>query len=348
MHGALAGLRVLDLSKLLPGPFLTDVLAGLGAEVVKVEAPGLGDETRLMPYAFDALNGGKRSIVVDLKSADGRDVLLRLAARSDVLVESFRPGVMDRLGLDDATLARANPRLVRCSLVGYPPGEHRDDVGHDLNYQALAGILTLAGEPRPPPTQTADLGGALYGAVAVLAALLERERTGLGKRVEVALADAALAMNTLPLARARAGDEARGVWELTGAIPCYRVYRCADGRHVAFAALEQRFFERFAQATGADPALQYDPAGHAALDALFATRAADDWISTLRTAGVPVTHVLTPAEVQAHASPRTPLARQAPTPAPAPALGEHTDEVLREAGYSEADVKRMRDAGTVA
>lgn len=346
MQGALAGLKVLDLSKLLPGPFLTDVLQGLGADVIKVEAPGLGDETRLMPYAFDALNGGKRSIVIDLKSPGGRDVLLRLAARADVLVESFRPGVMDRLGLDDATLARANPRLVRCALVGYPRGEHRDDVGHDLNYQALAGILTLAGEPRPPPTQTADLGGALYGAVAVLAALLERERTGQGRRVEVALADAALALNTLPIARAKAGEEARGEWELTGAIPCYRVYRCADGKHVAFAALEQRFFERFAGATGVDVALQYDPAGHAVLETLFATRAAGDWVTTLRQAGVPITHVLAPDEVDARASPATPL-RDAP-PRPAPGLGEHTDDVLREAGYSAADVKRMRDAGTVA
>lgn len=346
MQAALAGLRVLDLSRLLPGPFLTDILSGLGADVVKLEAPGVGDETRLMPYAFDALNGGKRSIVIDLRSAEGRDVLLRLAARSDVLVESFRPGVMDRLRLDDATLAAANPRLIRCSLVGYPPGEHRDDVGHDLNYQALAGILTLAGELRPPPTQTADLGGALYGALAVLAALLERERTGQGGRVEVALADAALAMNTLPIARARAGEEAHGAWELTGTLPCYRVYLCADGKHVALAALEQRFFERFAKATGVDASLQYDPAGHATLEALFGTRPADAWVEALRQAGVPISAILTPAQVHARASPTTPLVRAAQVRAPA--LGEHTDEILRQAGYSDADVKRMRDAGAVA
>lgn len=346
MRDALRGVRVLDLSRLLPGPFLTDVLTGLGADVVKLEAPGVGDETRLMPYAFQALNRGKRSVVVDLKAPRGKEVALRLAATSDVLVESFRPGVLDRLGLDDATLARANPRLVRCSLVGYPPGERRDDVGHDLNYQALAGILTLTGEPRPPPTQTADLGGALYGAVAILAALLERERTGRGKRVEVALADAALALSTLPLARARAGEKAQGAWELTGAIPCYRIYRCADGRDVAFAALEPRFFERFAKAAGVDASLQYDAAGHAVLERLFATRSSADWVATLRGAGVPITPVLAPHEVEGAAYPGLPLGA-ARTGEP-PALGEHTDEVLREAGFSADDVTRMRDDGTVA
>ena len=342
----LAGLRVLDLSRLLPGPFLTEILAGLGADVVKVEAPGMGDETRLMPYAFDALNGRKRSIVVDLRSEGGRDVILRSAARADVLVESFRPGVMDRLGLDDATLSRANPRLVRCSLVGYPPGEYRADAGHDLNYQALAGILPLLGEPRPPPTQSADLGGALYGAVAVLAALHERARTGVGRRVEVALADAALALNTLPLARARAGESTWGAWELTGTIPCYRVYRCADGEHVAFAALEQRFFQRFAQATGVDAALQYDPAGHGALEALFATRPAAAWVAALREAGVPITPVLTCDQVRAQVGPATPLA-PAP-PGSAPELGRDTDAVLRELGYSDADARALRERKAVA
>ena len=342
----LAGLRVLDLSRLLPGPFLTELLAGMGADVVKVEAPGIGDETRLMPYAFDALNGHKRSIVIDLKSESGREVALKLAARADILVESFRPGVMDRLGLDDATLARANPRLVRCSLVGYGPGEYRDDVGHDLNYQALAGILPLTGEPRPPPTQTADLGGALYGAIAVLAALHERARTGVGRRVEVALAEAALALNTLPVARARAGEEARGAWELTGTIPCYRVYRCADGEHVAFAALEQRFFERFAEATGVDAALQYDPAGHPVLEALFATRPAAEWVATLRKAGVPITPVLRCDQVRAQVGPATPLALARPRAAPE--LGRDTDAVLRELGYSDADVRALRERGAVA
>ena len=347
MRGSLAGLRVLDLSRLLPGPFLTSVLRELGADVVKVEAPGVGDEARLVPYAFDAVNGGKRSIVIDLKRPEAREIVLRLAARSDVLVESFRPGVMARFGLDDDALAAANARLVRCSIVGYPEGPYRDDAGHDLNYQALAGILALGdAEPRPPPTQTADLAGALYAATAILAALWERERTGAGRRVEVALSDAALAFNALPIMRARAeGEGRRGAWELTGAIPCYRAYRCADGAHVALAALEARFFDRFAQATGVDAALQYDPAGHAALERLFATRPAREWVATLRKAGVPIAPVLAPGEVDAQVGPATPIVPA--TPAHAPEPGEHTDDVLREAGYAQDEIRRLREASVV-
>lgn len=349
----LEGLRVLDLSRLLPGPFLTQLLYDLGAQVVKVEAPGLGDETRWIPpdvegvgYPFAAVNRGKLSIVLDLKTPGGVEAIKRLATRSDVLLESFRPGVMDRLGLSDATLEALNPRLVRCSLVGYPPGEYRDDVGHDLNYQSLAGILAL-GAPSAPPTQVADLGGALYGAAGILAALLARERTGRGARVEVALADAALAFNALPLARARvAGASDEPGWELTGTIPCYRLYGCADGRHVALAALEQKFWLRFAEATGIDESLQYDrsPEAHAQVEALFATRSATEWVAALRKAGVPITPVLAPEEVRAPASPASPLTRAAGA-GRAPALGEHTGAVLRDAGFSPEEIRALREGG---
>lgn len=347
MRGTLAGLRVLDLSRLLPGPFLTQLFAELGADVVKIEAPGIGDEARIAPYAFEAVNAGKRSVVVDLKRAEGRDVVLRLASKSDVLVENFRPGAMERLGLSDDALSRANPRLVRCSLVGYPAGELRDDAGHDLNYQATAGILALAPGLRAPPAQVADIGGALYAATAILAALLERERTGQGRRIEIALVDAALAFNTLPLARARGGEEGAGAWELTGTIPCYRTYACSDGKHVALGALETRFFERFAEATGVGVLLQYDPAGHAVLEALFATRTADGWVATLRKASVPISRVLAPDEVRAPAGPATPLVG-APSTARAPELNEHAEAVLREAGYSAEEIGRLRAAGILA
>lgn len=347
MQRPLVGVRVLDLSRLLPGPFLTSLLAELGADVVKVEPPGVGDEARVVGYAFDAVNAGKRSIVIDLKSPDGVALLLRLAARADVLVESFRPGVLDRLGLSDATLAAANPRLVRCALVGYPPGEHRDDVGHDLNYQALAGLLA-ATRDRAPPAQLADLGGALYGATAILAALLARERTGQGARLEIALADAARAFQVLPLARGRAGDAEAGEWELTGAIPCYRLYACADGRRVALGCLEPRFWERFVAATGVEEALQYDASvpAHARLEALFATRPARVWVDGLREAGVPITLVVGPQEVEGPSGAASPLTR-APSTGRAPALGEHTDAILREIGLLAAEVDRLRAARVV-
>lgn len=343
----LAGIRVLDLSRLLPGPFLTQVLAELGADVVKVEEPSVGDPSRVLGYAFDAVNRGKRSVALDLKAQGAAEVVLRLAARSDVLVESFRPGVMDRLGLDDAKLAAANPRLVRASLVGYGEGPLRDAPGHDLTYEAMAGILATQG-PRERPAESAvpvaDLAGALYAAVGILAALLERERTGQGRRVEVALGDAALAFHVLALERARAGEPLpeRGAWELGGGLPGYRVYPCADGRFLALGALEDKFWARFC-ATVQRPDLEprhLDPAAVADVEALLLTRPRDAWAERLAAAGVPATPVLEPAEALAHPQharfagapgPASPLTR-APARGRPPDLGEHTEAVLREAG----------------
>ncbi|HEX2021381.1 MAG TPA: CaiB/BaiF CoA-transferase family protein, partial [Candidatus Thermoplasmatota archaeon] len=303
----LHGVRVLDLSRLLPGPFMTQLLADLGADVVKVEEPTVGDYARWIGpdvdgagYAFSAVNRGKRSVALDLKAEGGAAALLTLAARADVLVESFRPGVMDRLGLGDEALARANPRLVRVSLVGYPPGEWRGDPNHDLNAQALSGLLAAQGPPGSPmagAAQVADVGGALYAAVATLAALRERDATGRGRRVEVALSDAALAFATALLARAEAeGAAADAARDLQGDLACYRVYACADGRHVALAALEPKFWKRFVAATGRDDLADRHPgrdmATHAALEALFRAGARDAWVARLRAAGVPATPVL--------------------------------------------------------
>ena len=363
--GPLSGVRVVDLTRLLPGPFLSQLLADLGADVVKVEEPA-GDPARWIPplldgagYVFSAVNRGKRSVAVDLKRPEGVEVVRRLAAGADVFLDSFRPGVLDRLGLSDAELARANPRLVRASLVGYPPGEWRDDPGHDLNYQALAGTFAMQGDARPMPgiVQVADLAGALYAAAGVLAALLERGRTGVGRRVEVALSDAALAFNAMHLLRARGGEPlpARGAWELAGGIPGYRLYRCADGRFVALGALEPRFWGRFVAACG-DPSLaplhlDASPEAHARVEALFLARPSAEWMASLRAAGVPATPVLEPGEALAAAAggvgASLPLTRAA-SAGGVPALGEHTQEVLRGLGYSEADVRRLVEAGVVA
>jgi crotonobetainyl-CoA:carnitine CoA-transferase CaiB-like acyl-CoA transferase len=289
MIGPLAGLRVLDLSRLLPGPFLTQVLADLGALVTKVESPE-GDGARaLSPEAFDWIHRGKRVETLDLRAPGAASRVLAWARESDVLVDSFKPGVMEKLGLGDAALAAANPRLVRVSIVGYAPGAWRDEPGHDVNYLALAGALA----DQPGAILVADIGGALYGAVGVLAALLERERTGRGRRVEVALADVALALHGPTMA---SGSDA-----LQGTLPCYRAYACQDAKRVALGALEPKFWARFVEAADAPDLAdaQLDRDAVPRVEALFRTRDAAAWVALLRKAGVPATPVLDAAEALA-------------------------------------------------
>lgn len=372
----LAGVRVLDLSRLLPGPFLTQLLADLGADVVKVEEPGVGDHARWTHpevdgagYAFAAVNRGKRSIPLDLKKPGGVEVARRLAARADVLVESFRPGVMDRLGLGDAALEALNPRLVRVSLVGYPPGPLRGAPGHDLNYESVSGILAAQGEPGRPMPGAAPLGdvaGALYAAAGLLAALLERGRTGRGRRVEVALSEAALAANALLLARARADPPPApgepppepGPWDLSGTLVCYRLYRCADGAHAALACLEPKFWSRFVEASGRPDleALHLDasPDAHRRLEAAFAARPLAAWLDLAARHGVPLTPVLAPRDALAAATarlggppgPGTPLTGR-PSAGPVPALGGDVEAILAEAGYGPEAAARLRADGVL-
>src|SRR6476469_1302083 len=204
---ALKGILVLDLSRLLPGPFLTMVLADMGADVVKVEDPRVGDYLRAMPPAkgglagrFLAVNRGKRSLALDLKAAAGRDAFLKMVERADVVVESFRPGVMDKLGLGHAALAARNPKIVVCSISGFGhTGPYIERAGHDLNYIALGGVLAMtgpaAGAPQMPGVQIADLaGGALWGATAILGALVGRQRTGKGAHIDVSMCEGSLAL----------------------------------------------------------------------------------------------------------------------------------------------------------
>ncbi|HEY0582777.1 MAG TPA: CoA transferase, partial [Chloroflexota bacterium] len=202
---ALDGLRVLDLTRLLPGPFCTMLLADLGADVIKIEEPTGGDPARHYPplqgdtgALFVLVNRNKRSLTVDLKSDEGRELLLKLVERSDILVESFRPGVMDRLGLGYPVLSSRNPRIIYATLSGFgQTGPYRDRAGHDLNYLALAGVLGYNvghdGQPVAPAVQIADLGGGTLGAVAILAAVVSRQQTGRGQAVDVSLFGAAVA-----------------------------------------------------------------------------------------------------------------------------------------------------------
>ncbi len=389
----LAGLRVLDLSRLLPGGFCSLLLADFGADVLKVEDTGMGDYIRwAAPHyegadpsagsaAFLALNRNKRSIRIDLKTAEGREVLLALARDADVLLESFRPGVLERLGVGWPRLREANPRLVYCAITGYgQDGPDRARPGHDLDYLALTGLLGLGGErdgaPLQPVGQIADLGGgALMAAFGILAALRERDRSGEGQLVDVPMADGALSWLGLVAARvlATGAEPRRGELELGGALLCYRPYRCADG-WVAIAALEPKFWLEFCRGVEREDlvAHQFDAPGsdaHRAVEAVFAGRTRAEWetfadahpccLEPVLGVGEALgrfAHMITAIEQPGVAEPVRLLAspvRLGRTPSdpsrrPGPALGEHTDVVLGELGYDAEAIVRLKAAGAVA
>ncbi|AKQ67137.1 Alpha-methylacyl-CoA racemase [Myxococcus hansupus] len=383
----LAGLRVLDLSRLLPGPYATLVLADLGATVDKLEEPEGGDYVRQMPPLRDdvsglfyGLNRNKRSLTLNLKQPEGREALKRLVRHYDVVVESFRPGVLDKLGVGDAVLRAENPRLIVCAISGYgQTGPDRLKAGHDLNYVARAGLLGYGGEPGGAPgfpgVQMGDIGGgSLFALVGILAALHERERTGQGRFVDVSMTDGALAFLHMHLAsRLYMGAEGtplqRGTEALNGGYACYGLYRTADDRWLAVGALEPKFFSGVCERLGRPGLMEdaYAPgeAGarvKAELTRLFAEHPLAYWQERFAgsdlcieavaegddvlqdaqlksrglfveaedaTLGRKVTHLLTPLRMG-----ETPL--RAP-----PALGQHSREILEEAGFTAEERARL-------
>ena len=380
LAGALAGIRVLDLSRLLPGPYLTMVLADLGADVVKVEDPKLGDYTRGLPPAkggvggrYLAINRNKRSLALDLKVPAARDAFLAMVERADIVVESFRPGVMDKLGLGYATLAAKNPKIVVCSISGYgQTGPYTHRAGHDLNYISLAGVLAMTGQaggpPQMPGVQVADLaGGALWGATGILAALVGREKTGKGAHLDISMCEGSLALLSAELGNLECGAKpTRGTETLNGALACYEVYRTKDDRYVSVGALEPKFWTALNQAIGRPVNLgeliaRDQSKAKAELAAIFATKTLAEWTAFFAERDCLVEPVLEPAELAAHAlhrarevffemdggpgvgtitQTRTPLGRPAHA-TPPPRLGEHSRDVLADYGFSDAEITKL-------
>ena len=252
----LADTRILDLTRLLPGAVCTMLLGDLGAEVIKVEDPRTGDYARLMPPLIDGMgsffrssNGGKKSIALDLKTEAGQRALHRLVTSADVLIEGFRPGVTARLAADYETLSAINPRLVYCSLSGW--GQSGPDAlvsGHDVNYLARNGVLGADIDPQTPGAQVADVSGSYVAVMGILAALLKRQKTGRGDYIDVALSEAAMPMALAAWVEAQSPPWDGAFISLRGESACYRVYRAADGKPVALAAIEAKFWANFCRA----------------------------------------------------------------------------------------------------
>jgi crotonobetainyl-CoA:carnitine CoA-transferase CaiB-like acyl-CoA transferase len=381
--------RVLDLTRLLPGPYATQLLADAGADVVKVEDTSAGDYARHMPpytddgvgAIFDAVNRGKRSVCLDLKAERGREAFYDLVTDADVVIEQFRPGVVDRLGVDYDTLHEHNPALVYCSLSGYGQnGPLADKAGHDLNYVGLAGMLDLsredeAAKPSPLGYQVGDMAGGLFAAFAVVSALLSRELGGGGgEYLDCSLTDPVLSFSQTAAAEVFAGGDPRpGETPLTGGYPWYDVYECADGGYVTIGALEPQFWQGFCEAVDREDLVDYhmtdDEAELAALreelEALFAERTRDEWVEALVDEEAAVDGVYTPRETFSHPQveargiverpddhpPRVGFPARGSdidheTPAdPAPGQGAHTDEVFREAGLTDERIAELREAG---
>ena len=379
----LAGIRVLDLTRLLPGPMATLHLADMGADVIKIEDPQAGDYSRSMGRVrgvpalsdfFRLVNRNKRAMRLDLKNPKGCEVFLRLAKKADVVVEGFRPGVMAKLGVGYDALAAVNSRLVYCSITGYgQDGPYADRAGHDVNYIGYAGVgdqIGTADAPVVPNFQIADLlGGALTPVMGILAALIDARASGRGRHVDVAMTDAVFAHAIFPVLGflEHGKTPGRGTGMLDGGLPCYNVYRTRDGRWMAVGAIERKFWEALCDILGC-PELKgkHIVYGEEArpvkerLAAAFASRTQREWSEVFARAECCVSPILTVDEALENEQLRARgmvivkegLTQLAPPlkfsefefaiVRDAPGPGEHTDEVLREAGFGKAEIAALR------
>jgi len=379
---ALSGLRILDLSMNLPGPYMTWLLALMGAEIVKVENPAGGDYARVLgggkntPY-FEAVNRNKKSLTLNLKHPEGQRLFRKLMAVYDTIVEGFRPGTMAQFGLDFAALAPNHPRLIYVSISGYgQDGPYRSRAGHDINYLALAGILGMTGTREGnlalPGIQVADLaGGSLMALCGMLAAVIQREKTGQGQFIDTSMFHGSLSLATMVFAGIDAGLEQPlpGKMLLNGRFPCYGLYATADDLFMSLGALEYKFWENFCRATGRDDLLTQQFGGPeivAEVSQIFRSRSRREWIELMKDADACCEPVLTLDEAvespladsfgmvghtdQGNRFLGTPLRlpnSPLPSDTPAPALGEHSREILGEIGLSEEYCEELSRQGVI-
>ncbi|MDP1539757.1 MAG: CaiB/BaiF CoA-transferase family protein [Moraxellaceae bacterium] len=394
MSGPLSGLKVLDFSTLLPGPFATMMFADMGADVLRVESPSRPDMVRVMPpYADDGnsaahgfLNRSKRSIAIDLKRPEGVEIVKQLIAEYDIVIEQFRPGVMDRLGVGYEALKAINPKLIYCSITGYgQTGPYRDRAGHDMNYLAIAGVLGYNGRkasgPAPMAVQVADVaGGSCHAVIGVLAAVIHRASTGQGQYIDISMTDAAFSLHALTAPSALMGHDqpALEATQLNGGT-FYDCYETADGRHFSVGGLEPQFFMQFCAAIGrpelAPQGLNMMPDVVAALKTEIRQemkkKTYAEWQDIFLAIDSCTEPVLRFDEAINHphivarellvdvpqsnggqqrqlASPIKFSATPAQYAHTGASLGEHTEQVLTALGYDEEKIKACRSAGVIA
>ena len=375
----LAGIRILDLSRLLPGPYLTQLLADLGAEAIKIETPRLGDYARIAPPEmglggmFAAVNRGKKSVAVNYRNPRGREIFLKLAATADVILEGFKPGSVKKWGIDYEAVSTVKPDIVYCSLSGYgQEGPYRDRAGHDLNYLAVGGALALnarAGEaPLPYGLPAADLSGGMLAAIAILSALVGRGKTGRGMYLDMALLDGVISWMT-PLA---GGAYFNGLGisasshPLLGGLPCFNIYETADGKYITLAAIEPTFWVDFCQRVARPDliARRFDRTIGSELAALFRQRPRAEWLELFADSEACVEAVNSFEEILEHPQVKArgyvraeygqPVGMNSPfvfarrEVQPVPALGEQTREILLEIGMGEVEIMQMADDGVIA
>ncbi|MDY6854955.1 MAG: CaiB/BaiF CoA-transferase family protein [Thermodesulfobacteriota bacterium] len=391
MAGALEGINILDLSRLLPFNYCTMMLADLGAEVLKIEEPKVGDYMRWLPpklknenAIFLIANRNKKSMTLNLREEKGKEILCKLVKEYDVLFESFRPGVMDRLGVGYERLKEINPRLVFCSSTGYgQDGPYKSRPGHDMNYISVAGILEATGRhtgaPVIPGIPIADMSIGIFSAFSILTGIMARDRTGKGQHIDVSMTDCMVSYNMMNIAGFAVSQQAEGLdtFGITGEIPCYNVFKTKDGKFISLGNIEDKFWVNLLKLIEREDLTQYQFAiGEQAdkamdeLRAVFLSKTRKEWLDLFEGEDICYAPINSAEDVMAdpHVRHREMLLdmehpvegkmttigfpfKFSGTPAsirtPSPTLGQHTDEILKKMGYQDNEIKDLQAKGVI-